>query len=80
MYGVYYDLPLDYAGLMFDEMVGVVKEKMKKEAGTNKKQWRNPKNLSYPIFFSLLLGDDSIDTSATGQPLPNAENLQKSTK
>ena len=22
MYGVYYDLPLDYAGLIFDEMVG----------------------------------------------------------
>jgi hypothetical protein len=58
MYGIYYDLPLDYAGLIFDEMVSAVEAKVKEQRGTTKKEGRDPKNLSFPRFFSILLADD----------------------
>ena len=43
MYGIYYNLPLDYVGLIFDEMVNAVQANMKEQAGTKKKEGKNPK-------------------------------------
>ena len=45
MYAIYYDLPLDYAGLIFDEMVNAVKAKVKEQTGSKKtkKEGKNPK-------------------------------------
>jgi hypothetical protein len=73
MYGIYYDLPLDYAGLIFEEMVNAVKAKVKEQTGSKKtkKEGKNPKNLSYPRFFSILFGDDLFGEAETkGKPFP----------
>ena len=45
MYAIYYDLPLDYAGLIFDEMVNAVKATVKEqtESKKTKKEVKNPK-------------------------------------
>ena len=63
MYGMFCDFPLDYVGLIFDEMVSSVKAKVKEQLGTKKKGGQNPENVSYPRFFSLLMGDDLIGNS-----------------
>ena len=71
MYGIYYDLPLDYTGLIFDEMVNAMKAAVKEQTGSKKKEGRNPKNLSYPRFFSILFGDDLFGEAETkGKPFP----------
>ena len=71
MYGMYFDLPLDYVGLIFDEMVNAVKAKVKEKTGTSRKERKTPKNLSYPTFLSILLGDDLLGEAASkGQPFP----------
>jgi len=71
MYGIYYDLPLDYAGLIFDEMVNALKARVKEQARTTKKKGKNPKNLTDPRFFSVLLGDDLFGEAETkGRPFP----------
>ena len=71
MYGMYYDLPLDYTDLIFDEMVNAVKAKVKEQTGTSRKEGKNPKNLSYPRFFSVLLGNVFFgETTIKGQPFP----------
>ncbi|KAI3718366.1 hypothetical protein L6452_19233 [Arctium lappa] len=55
MYGMYYDLPLDYATLIFREIRNAVIAKKQDQArGTE------PKNLVFNRFFALLLGDALI--------------------
>ena len=68
MYGMYYDLPMDNASLIFDEMVKVVNAKVKEQTGTRKKGGKNPKNLSYPRFFSVLLEKSSDEKGVEEGP------------
>ena len=71
MYGIYYDFPLDYVGLVFDEMVSVVQATVKDHTPTPKKEGKNPNNLSFPRFFAILLVDDLFGEAETkGGPFP----------
>ena len=71
MYGNYYDLPLDYAGLILTEMDNVAQAKVKEQTGTQKKEGKNPKNLSFPGCFSILLGNDLFgEVETQGKPFP----------
>ena len=72
MYGIYYNLPLDYAGLIFEEMVNAIKAKVEQTGSKKtKKEGKNPINLSYPRFFSILFGDDLFgETERKGKPFP----------
>ena len=57
----------------FDEMVNAVKAKVKEQTGSKKtkKEGKNPKNLSYPRFFSILFANDLFgDTETKGKPFP----------
>ncbi|KAI3715212.1 hypothetical protein L6452_22184 [Arctium lappa] len=67
MYGIYYDLPLDYAGLIFSEIQNVVISKQQdQDRGTE------PKNMAFGRFLGLLLGDDLIREGklpAEGKPI-----------
>ncbi|KAI3718541.1 hypothetical protein L6452_19418 [Arctium lappa] len=55
MYGIYYDLPLDYAGLIFREIQNaVITKQQDQDRGTE------PKNIVFGRFLGLLLGDDLI--------------------
>ncbi|KAI3685590.1 hypothetical protein L6452_34839 [Arctium lappa] len=55
MYGIYYDLPLDYAGLIFREIQNaVITKQQHQDRGTE------PKNIAFGRFLGLLLGDDLI--------------------
>ena len=54
-------------------MVNAVKAKVKQQTGSKKtkKEGKNPKNLSYPRFFSILFGDDLfVETETKGKPFP----------
>ena len=69
MYGIFYDLPLDYAGLIFEEKVNAVKVKVKEQTGSARKESKNPKNPSFPRFLSILPGDDFFGEKETqGKP------------
>ncbi|KAI3681416.1 hypothetical protein L6452_36211 [Arctium lappa] len=55
MYGIYYDLPLDYDGLIFREIQNaVITKQPDQDRGTE------PKNIAFGRFLGLLLGDDLI--------------------
>ncbi|KAI3669369.1 hypothetical protein L6452_40603 [Arctium lappa] len=55
MYGIYYDLPLDYARLIFREIQNaVITKQQDQDRGTE------PKNIVFGRFLGLLLGDDLI--------------------
>ena len=41
-------------------MVNDVKAKVKEQTGSVRKEGKNPKNLSFPRFLSILLGDDLL--------------------
>ncbi|KAI3702114.1 hypothetical protein L6452_27814 [Arctium lappa] len=55
MYGIYYDLPLDYAGLIVREIQNVVISKQQ-----DQDRGKEPKNIVFGRFLGLLLGDDLI--------------------
>ncbi|KAI3697955.1 hypothetical protein L6452_31061 [Arctium lappa] len=55
LYGIYYDLPLDYAGLIFREIQNAVISKQQ-----DQDRGIEPKNIVFGRFLGLLLGDDLI--------------------
>ncbi|KAI3715210.1 hypothetical protein L6452_22182 [Arctium lappa] len=82
MYGIYYDLPLDYVGLIFREIQNaVISKQQDQDRGTE------PKNMAFGRFRGLLLGDDLIgegklpaEVSERERPSVRGEGSEKKKK
>src|SRR5581483_2532657 len=63
MYGIYFGLDLDFAGLIFEDMVGLIRKKVatqnqaKRSSSSSSHHDGNPKNLILQRFFGLAFHD-----------------------
>ena len=72
MYGIYFNLPLDFAQLIFDDIVGQIKKKCAAQNSTTikkKPQKKDPVNLILQRFFGLCFSDQLARDLAPAEPL-----------
>ena len=69
MYGIYFNLKLDFAGFIFEDMVGLIRKKVatqnaaKNPSKKSKKDDGHPPNLVLQRFFGLVFYDELLRSS-----------------
>ena len=64
MYGIYFDLPLDYHNLIYEEMTSAIEAKVELQ-----RKGTQPKYISFGRFFGVLMGYQSVGDGSNKLPI-----------